>query len=203
MNLRAKIAEVDLLVFDFDGTLVDSNAIKINAFAKCFSEYEDRLEDIMSYCRENHHTSRFEKCRHVFTHILKLPYTKDLEKKLLTRYENETTEQVIAASEIAGALAFVAKSAERGPLAILSSTPHDVLLTLLKKRRIDPYFQVIQGSPVIKADWLGRLEKTALFFGDTKEDRCAAEKAGVPFVGVANQALKERGYYIESFEELL
>ena len=44
------------LVFDFDGTLVDSNAIKWKAFEACFDRFPDRREEILSYCRGNNHT---------------------------------------------------------------------------------------------------------------------------------------------------
>lgn len=48
------IREARALVFDFDGTLVDSNAIKRRAFERCFSEFPDRLEEIMRYCGRYH-----------------------------------------------------------------------------------------------------------------------------------------------------
>lgn len=203
MNLREKIREVELLAFDFDGTLVDSNELKINAFSKCFPEYEDRLSEIMVYCGRAHHTPRFVKFRHVFENILKIPYTKAIEERTLARYAAETTEQVIRAREISGAMQFLQGVAKSKSLAVLSSTPHDVLLTILKRRHIETLFQKVKGAPVEKGDWLADLSETALFFGDTDEDWKSAQKANIPFVGVRNRALQKADYYIENFEELL
>lgn len=176
------------LILDFDGTLVDSNAIKRNAFEKCFLDYPEHFSAIMAYCKNNNHIPRQTKFRHVFENILKLPYTAEIEQQMLACYAKETTEQVILAKEIPGATAFLKKWVLGRNSALLSSTPHETLLYILKKRKMTKYFRTVQGAPVNKAKWIsdflleqGLKPKEALFIGDSPEDAKAAGEAGVWF----------------------
>lgn len=185
------------LVFDFDGTLVDSNPIKWRAFEVCFQDFPDRLPEILAYCRSFNHTPRDVKFRHVYEKILGRPYTPDIEKTLLERFEKETTEQIVGAPEIAGAEAFLRSACRTHSTAVLSSTPSEFLRTILEHRRWTGYFKWIQGAPVDKARWLQELHSgqgipldSIIFFGDTVEDRDAALKSGCRFVHVG-QDLKD------------
>ena len=184
--------EADLFVFDFDGTLVDSNPIKWKAFETCFEgpAFAARREEIFAYCRGNNHTTRSEKFRFVYEKILRLPYTCEVEKQLHRRFGQETTEAIVQAPEIPGASKFLQKIRRKHRTAVLSSTPHSILLEILKRRRWSGYFDLKQGAPVNKANWLKELKtkglsmNRVLFFGDSPEDEQAAEKAGCQFVGV-------------------
>ena len=194
------------LIFDFDGTLVDSNHIKRIAFEKCLSDYPDFFDPIMEYCRGNNHVPRQVKFRHVFENILRLPYTAAIEKAMLDRYAAETTEQVISAQEIPGAIQFLQKFFFQKELVLLSSTPHDFLNLILERRGMKKYFKKIQGAPVSKADWLkeficrsGFKNEEVLFFGDSVEDVLSAQKADISFVHVGKTNIEGVNYCIEDF----
>lgn len=185
------------LVFDFDGTLVDSNPIKWRAFELCFQDFPDRLPEILAYCRSFNHVPRQVKFRHVYEKILGRPYTPDIEKTLLERFEKETTEQIIDAAEIPGAGEFLRSVCRTHSIAALSSTPGNVLRAILDGRGWREYFKWIQGAPVDKARWLRELYSrqgipldSIIFFGDTAEDRDAALQSGCRFVHVG-QDLKD------------
>jgi len=184
------------LVFDFDGTLVDSNLIKQRAFECCFSEFPHRLGEILAYCGRYHHTPRWEKFRHVYERILGLPYTQAVETALSKRFDAETTHEIIHAAEVPGATAFLKSVRHRQVTALVSSTPHEVLLQILAARDWLDYFKYVQGAPVDKAAWLkefrtkhGLNENGVVFFGDTQEDGEAALTAGCAFVGVGSEPL--------------
>jgi phosphoglycolate phosphatase-like HAD superfamily hydrolase len=190
------IGEARALVFDFDGTLVDSNSIKWSAFERCFSDFPDCLGQIMAYCGQYHHTPRWEKFRHVYENILGLPYTPEIETALSKRYVRETTRQIIDAAEVPGATRFLKMVTHGHTTAVLSSTPHEILLEILEARDWLNYFKCVQGAPVDKAKWLrefrtkhGLSEKGVVFFGDTQEDADAARRAGCAFIVVANSSL--------------
>lgn len=185
------IARAQALVFDFDGTLVDSNPIKWRAFERCFSGFPDQLAEIMVYCRGYNHAPRWEKFRHVYENILRCAYTPEIEAALLRRFAEETTRQIIEAPEIPGASRFLSIVASRHIVVLLSSTPHGPLLHILQERGWRDYFNVIQGAPVDKVAWLngfraehGIEEKGIVVFGDTPEDAVAARAAGCAFVAV-------------------
>lgn len=183
---------VKILVFDFDGTLVDSNPLKRKAFEACFTgaDFSGRREEILGYCWGNHHTPRGEKFRYVYERILRQAYTGEIEKALHERFERETTQEIIRAPEIPGASEFLARVRASHRMAVLSSTPHAILRTILDHRGWAGYFDLKQGAPVDKASWLKGLQvggvapDQVLFFGDTPEDAAAAEEAGCRFISV-------------------
>lgn len=196
------------MVFDFDGTLVDSNKIKISAFASCFADYPQHLDVIMEYCSGHHHTPREVKFRHVFENILRKPFSADRKANLLKQYAQETTNKVIAAEEIEGATAFVKKIREQKRIALLSSTPHSVLLYILQERGLRDLFDMVQGAPVDKTNWLRALKgkenlenEEVLFFGDAREDYYSAQKADIPFVAIANR-IREAEASFRNFKEI-
>jgi phosphoglycolate phosphatase-like HAD superfamily hydrolase len=197
----AAVESAKALVFDFDGTLVDTNEIKWSGFEHVFSEYKERLPEISEYCRSNNHTIRGEKFRFVCEQILHIAYTPERQQSLHERYAAYTTEAVARAPEIPGAAEFVRKVGYR-PTALLSSTPHEILLEILNRKGWRSMFGAIQGAPVVKRDWLGVFRSgigcepgDILFFGDTEEDEASARSFGCAFVRV--------GVTIEDFKELL
>jgi phosphoglycolate phosphatase-like HAD superfamily hydrolase len=180
-----------VLVFDFDGTLVDSNDIKWRGFETVFRDFPDHLPRIRAYCRGANHTVRREKFRHVYEHIVGLPYSPDVDRRLHADFAKATTAAIVAAPEIPGARAFLRRVHGRALVAILSSTPHDVLLEVLDMRGWSGDCDVVRGAPVDKAAWISaflverQLESDQLmFFGDTPEDAAAGANAGCAFVHV-------------------
>jgi phosphoglycolate phosphatase-like HAD superfamily hydrolase len=188
------------LVFDFDGTLVDSNPIKWRAFEACFVEFPDRRAEILDYCLGQHAVPRGDKFRHVYEHIVKRPYTAATEASLHERFHALTTEQIAAAREIPGAERFLSWARRDHLTALLSSTPHGTLLDILDRRGWSDLFAVVRGAPVVKGTWLREwcqhhaLAATqVVFFGDTPDDAAAASTAGCAFVAVGEEALGADG----------
>ncbi len=209
--VKTHAPEADLYVFDFDGTLVDSNPIKWRAFENCFSgpEFAARRGEILAYCRGNNHTTRSEKFRHVYERILGLPYTADAEQQLHRRFERETTQAIIGAPEVPGASGFLESVRHKAHTAVLSSTPHPILREILEARGWLGLFDLQRGAPVVKADWLKGLQGLGypadriLFFGDTPEDARAAERAGCPFVTLGETSLPGSTLTVPDFRSLL
>ena len=196
------------LVFDFDGTLVESNAIKHRAFERCFADAPAAHQaEIRAYCRGANHTPRWEKFRHVYERILQRPYTFEVQEKLLRRFELETTRPITQAPEIPGASQFLAQVARTHVTALLSSTPQEILVEIIEDRGWRTYFQTVQGAPVDKAQWLAdwrRRHPDTLFFGDTSEDAQAAQAAGCAFVAVGDGAPDAKAVCaIQNFMELV
>ena len=209
MTLAERVKVCKALAFDFDGTLVDSNTIKRSAFDVCFAEYPEHLQAIRDYCYRFNHTPRWEKFQYVTETILKKPYTEAVAKELHRRYEEATTQQVIRAPEIPGALAFL-RTLPKCPALLLSSTPDAIIKQIVKARQMDGFFMEIYGAPLDKTARLADYKKMhalqehdILFFGDTSEDAASAQKAGWPFVAVANPALQHQGaFYIADYKGL-
>jgi phosphoglycolate phosphatase len=205
LSVIPAVESAKALVFDFDGTLVDSNEIKWSGFEHVFSEYTGQLARISAYCRGNNHTIRGEKFRFVCEQILHIAYTAERERSLQERYAAYTTEGVAHAPEIPGASQFVRQVSDR-PTALLSSTPHAILLEILRRKGWQAMFKTVQGAPVVKRDWLiqyrivmGCAAGDIVFFGDTDEDAASAGEAGCEFVRVG----RTPGAAIPDFRVLL
>ena len=209
ITLGEALTNARLMVFDFDGTLVDSNEIKWEGFRLTFLDCPDQLEEILSYCRGSNHTPRDDKFRHVSETILGRAYTTELAGLLHERFERVTTESIVNAPEIPGAAEFLRRSRAHCETAVLSSTPHDVLCNILDKRGWTELFDLFKGAPVNKTAWLRELQDerglepgTIMFFGDTLEDAAAAREAGCRFVAVANEDLNsDTDFFVRDFDE--
>jgi len=207
----AQVLEAKVLVFDFDGTLVDSNPIKRRAFERCFETFADKRQEILEFCCGNPHIPRGEKFRFVFERILHRPYTAQMEAQLHQQFEAQTTQQIVEAPTIPGAERFLKTTQNTHRLFLLSSTPHAILLEILRQRGWQSHFDQIRGAPVKKAGWLktlcrreGLTPRQVLFFGDTEEDANAATQAGCSFVSVRNGWCGGGDLFsIDDFEELL
>lgn len=212
MNSAVEVVQrAKALVFDFDGTLVDSEPIKKRAFEACFAEFPDHQGEILAYCRGHNHLTRGEKFRDVYEQILGLPYTEDIATRLERRFAELTTRQIMEAPEIPGASRFLSLTATSHTKTLLSNTPHPILADIVLHRGWRDHFTAIQGAPVVKADWLqayrrsnGFDEQEIVFFGDTVEDAQAAGKAGCTFVAVGKGDLGTAcGHHIRDFTELV
>lgn len=198
----ALVEQAGALVFDFDGTLVQSVPIKRQALEACFAEFSDDAEAITTYCGTHPHTPRSEKFRFVYEQIVRQPYTDAVAARLHTRFEAATTRQIIHAPEVPGATALLCRAAERQDVGVLSSTPQAVLEQIISARGWARWCSAIQGAPVNKAAWLAARPRAAaaVYFGDTVDDAEAAREAGWTFVGVADPAVRAVArYWVEDF----
>lgn len=184
------------LIFDFDGTLVDSNEIKWRGFETVFADAGDRLPDVMAYCRGSDHVIRGDKFRHVYERILHRPYTPEVAAALHARFAEATTALIVEAPEVPGASSFLRGLSTRLITAILSSTPQQILEQIVDARRWNGLVKTLHGAPIDKSAWLRECRRAhgpghddLVFFGDSPDDAAAAKAAGCAFVAVANPRL--------------
>lgn len=210
LSVKEALDSARAWIFDFDGTLVDSNPIKRRAFEICLEDLPRGRKEALVFCFANPHITRGEKFRHVYEKILGEPYTPQVERELHRRYEEATTRQVTEAPSIPGAEAFLAAGRSKHLCGILSTTPHEILTRILEQRGWGGRFDVVRGAPVLKGPWLksfqaerGLRPEELLYFGDQPEDAQAAKSADCLFIGLRNPLLRGRGIaFWDDFEEV-
>lgn len=181
---------IKVVIFDFDGVIVESVDIKTEAFRRLFENYPQHVDEIVKFHVNNGGISRQEKIKHFYKNILKQPLTQEKMNELSNRFSELVKEAVIAAPFVAGAQKALNDLKVKYPMYIVSGTPQDEMREIIKRRKLDGYFVEVFGSPDTKTDIVRRIldkEKIrpneTVFVGDSINDLVAAKNNKTPFVG--------------------
>lgn len=178
------------VVFDFDGTLVDSNSIKRQAFfevAGTFRNGTEMMERILGGAADRDRYWVFDEFARG------LPGEAD-PAELAERYTRICQERIAAAPEILGARACLERLRSEGKhLFLNSATPAGPLANLVRLRHLECLFEAIYGAPAAKHENLAAIRarhryapEEMLVVGDGESDRVSAEMTGCHFVAVEN-----------------
>lgn len=209
------ISDKKIVVFDFDGVLVDSVGIKTKAYEQMYEEYGSSVvKKVRSHHLQNGGMSRFKKFKYYHeTYLGEKLELKDIER-MSQKFSELVVTQVISSNWIPGAQDFLQKLYEKKiDCVIVSATPRLEIEQIVIERKMAKYFIDIFGSPTSKYDNLSIILKKhqvtpseLIFFGDALADWQAASKMGVPFVGVGKEIKdllanhRNCDYFISNFE---
>ncbi|MGE3844719.1 MAG: HAD family hydrolase [Vicinamibacterales bacterium] len=185
------------IVFDFDGVLVDSNAVKRNAYYEALADIpgsSDAIDEILDGPRLEP-ADRYHTIARIVSRLGDRAGHADDRPRLtaerVDRYSSICALGLRRCAELPGASELLARLSESHPLYVNSATPEPILRATVAERGWTPYFRDILGSPTTKAANLQRIAaaegidiRTMLFVGDSEVDRLAAEQTGCPFVGI-------------------
>ena len=189
----SRLAEaVDLVVFDFDGTICESANVKTEAFYELY--LDEQGSGFASAVRDYHlqfaGISRYAKIRYVEETMLGRPCTEQRMDEVADRFGDLVRGQVIASPLVPGVAEFFASHLGDVPMLVASATPTDELRSIIAARGMEDWFDDVEGSPALKGDIItGFLERRrvrrdrAVMVGDQFSDIDAAQAAGVLFVG--------------------
>lgn len=194
-----------IIVFDFDGTLVDSNSIKQDGFYRVVEEdiggaelmasvlgrvIGDRREIFKVYVEEGQSNATAR--------------SNDV-GKFVDKYNSIVDEAISCAPEMPGASALLDKLFLSGCKLILSSaTPLPNLTWVIEKRGWQHYFESVHGAPANKINTLEQLlaassdsASTLAVVGDGIDDRQSAAAVGCIFfpVGEVRGAIQPEKIY--------
>ena len=184
-----------LILFDFDGTIVDSQNIKELAFKKIYENYGiEKKTLIENYLKKNTGVDRFKKFEYINKFILHKEYNNEIGKKLSDDFSSYVLDQIINAPFISGAKEFLEKYHQKIFIYLFSATPIDELILIIKKRKMKIFFRDIFGSPRSKNNIFEEIiERTkviknqVLIVGDSFSDLEVAQKNDVDFIGISNK----------------
>tara|TARA_A100001388_G_C28670989_1_gene451551 strand:+ start:304 stop:948 length:645 start_codon:yes stop_codon:yes gene_type:complete len=183
------------LVFDFDGTLVDSNHIKYNCFflsTKNYKEHHAKLNDIIS---NNINFDRYDTIRE-FGKQVKIS-NKEVENLILS-YNTLLTKQIYEAKEIKGSSEIInIANKHKMNIYINSATPILELKKTVRHRRIAILDENIFGKPNSKIKNMQEIlckekdKSHILFVGDGILDKQCAENFKIDFACIRNEENKD------------
>ena len=189
--MRKNSRRYDILIFDFDGVLVESNEIRFSGFRQLFCDYPDAyVEQLMQFVRANGGLSRYAKIAYFYRDVLKISLSESHLHALASDYSALVKEHILAAPAVNGSVEFLQTHQEDYTLAIVSGSDQTELRAVCQARKIDGYFVDILGSPTEKALNLSNLlinrgwqKDGCLYIGDSTNDYLAARMVGIDFLG--------------------
>jgi phosphoglycolate phosphatase-like HAD superfamily hydrolase len=181
------------LTFDFDGVILDSEPIKLQAFSSIFADSPRALDRIRTYNTEHRGVPRTDKISYICEHILHVDNLEAAVQHYLMRYADTLHYALLHAPLITGIAHFLDQTPY--PKFICSSAPATEVNTLLHAHNIAQYFVQVFGYPDRKLRVLRQLKQQyqpLFFFGDAVVDYEAAQAACIPFIGVITPATRDR-----------
>jgi len=189
---------IQCIVFDFDGTLVVSNHIKLQTFYEVTHSHDPSGSTVTRILKQYPNKDRYG----IFLKIGSELFAKNQipkyqsPKALATQWAEDYTvscEQAIATcEEVPGTTETLRWISQQNiPIFINSRTPKTTLNRLVTLRSFDRYASKIYGAPATKSENLRQIQNLTqaqsqeiLFVGDSEDDREAALEVGCHFVGV-------------------
>lgn len=201
------------ILWDFDGVIIDSLAIRDYGFREIFKEFDKQSVDkLIQYHNYNGGLSRFHKIEYFFNEILKQNITQDE----ILQYANKFTtimRQELCNPEylIANTIQFIKDNYENYNFHIVSGSEHNELNFLCQKLDLSQYFISINGSPTPKNQLIKNLLESynyninqTILIGDSINDYEAASINKIGFYGFNNENLKDKSkIYIEDWNNLI
>ena len=177
------------IIFDCDGVIFDSNALKTAAFREVLAAYPQELVDeFIAYHQKTGGVSRYVKLRVFFTEFLKTSVDEEKLQKFLNDFGNSCQRLYQQADLTPGCVKVLETLSKHIPLYVASGSDEAELRQVFAGRDLDKYFKGIYGSPKTKQDCVakitGRLDfrKEIVFVGDAESDWKAATGANLNFV---------------------
>jgi phosphoglycolate phosphatase len=178
-------------MFDFDGTLVDSNDIKFNAFFKV-TRHIPNSKKIIEKVLQKQIGDRYAIFRY-FAHAMYNEYEISVNAKTLSiDYTLLCEEEVSNAPHKEGFEESLKKLKLMNiKLFVSSATPQETLNNILIRRGVSQLFDGIFGTPDSKEFHIEKVKQLLsfssseiLYIGDSEPDRLAAFNSNCHFIGI-------------------
>jgi HAD superfamily hydrolase (TIGR01549 family) len=206
-------------IFDFDGVIVDSTNVKRDCFLQFYRRWPEHFNHMQKYTESAKGTSRYDQFKEL---LKKQNIAEPLWEKKLAEYSLEfsllTKKFVAEAALVDGILEFLSfLNRKKIPVAVVSNTPHEELIYLIKLKNLETYFEFIFGATKEKrkVENLNTILshknfplKQSVLIGDTVEDFKAAQKVGISLLGIRHsgstlpESVKSFSHHFELMEFL-
>lgn len=181
------------LIFDFDGTIVDSNLIKKSLFYEVLNEFDiDKNELKVQISIDG-------KSRNQIIRGALSKYSEEVVLKSIKMYSLLTFDKISKIKPNKYFFEVVEYCKKNGIYLVLSSnTPENELIKIIKEMNLFNIFNEVHGSPKLKSVTLKKiiiennfLSNQILVIGDGESDKLSAEDNNCDFMGINKNSLKE------------
>ena len=183
---------IKVIVFDFDGTLVDSNRLKRDAFFRLFPDDERHANLVREVLAQIGEASRYDIIEEILARLDERPGVRQSDiDALADRYNDIVLDGAKNCAEIPGAEKTLQSLGGEYRLYVSSTTPEAPLKEIIRFRGWTAHFDGIYGYPRKKPEtlrWIldnnGVDAKAVLVVGDGKSDHDSARENGCHFLHV-------------------
>lgn len=185
---------IKVIVFDFDGVLVNSNPLKDKAWFTIFDNHPKVSQHIVADVLLRNKGTRFDILRTIFERagLPKEEVQKHIDAEA-ARFDTLVQDWIVKRGLILGVADILADFSKRFHIYINSGTPGASLEKSVERLGIKHYFQDIYGSPPGKEENLKAIlsrenvsGKEAIVIGDAEEDYHSACSQGAFFIAIAS-----------------
>lgn len=198
------IAAFTCFVFDFDGTLYQSNTIKRQVFFAVAERYVGGHETMFEIL-EDRSLDRYQ----IFDKFIR-QIGRGKPESLAAEYSQACYDQILGTPEVPGALSLLSRLKELGRFVFINSaTPEIDLKKTVAALKLLPLVDGVMGRPRSKEDNLSMAMAKAnvaaaqtVMIGDGESDRAAAAAIGCSFIAVRNEFNDFSVPPVEIFDDL-
>ena len=183
------------IVFDFDGTLVDSQEVKDKIFLDLAGS-NSWSRDLISEMLSQGHFTRNELVAAIYEKVDSTRLGASLQdvQKTISRQLDDAVMSIPLREHCSSILKLC--QAQRRKLYVSSLTPLQNLIQILRALKIIDAFEIISGSPRTKSQFLQELKLTRsilgqdiLVIGDREDDMISAINYGCDFICVGKKPI--------------
>jgi phosphoglycolate phosphatase-like HAD superfamily hydrolase len=190
------IDKYEIVIFDCDGVIFDTNNLKINAFKTSLSNFSDHhINEFLAYFAKNFGRSRYVHVKHFICNILDIQFDQQLYDQIIYDY-GVLCQDLYSNADICLGVEDLLKRLSSAKKYIASGSDQIELRKVFHDRSLAKYFNLIYGSPVTKNDLVKKIcsnyqGKNILMVGDAKSDYIAAQKSDIDFLHVTRYAVDQ------------
>lgn len=181
-----------IIIFDFDGTIIESNFLKEKGFLELYKRNKySTLRKIINFHRSNMGLNRFEKFRFINEEILNISYNKAVEQNLNNQYSNYIKNKIKECKLVKGSFKFLHDNYKNFLIYLCSVTIENDLIEIVTERNLKKYFIEVKGGPLKKLTIIENIIKRNKFslqnityVGDSESDMKLANKLKLNFIGI-------------------
>ena len=183
------------IIFDFDGVILDSAQIKLDAYATVYADEDpEKVRELMRHAHLHGGTTRRVKFAQYERELFGRAGDTESVERLSARYSQLVLGAVMTCRFIDGAASLLSTAANRSDMHVVSGTPHEELRQVIEARGLARFFQSIWGAPATKREAFARILRgngyaatSVIAIGDSMTEFWAAEALGIPFLGIVSQ----------------